>query len=1252
MALFRKSILVAFLLLLCLPAFANTLVILGGPSDAELYERAFADFRAPDGISFQAFCLGGDDSAAIAAAKRADVVAVNGHVVELRQLAEELSAEKRVYALPHRRLKTGTKVLAAQELETYRSNLTPANLQGIALWLMKREFNADVVVPPPEVLPECGLMHPARNEWFTDMGDFREWSRGNGKWRGSGIVVWACHSPHFTETERGLLLEISRAFEARGLDFVVAFGNEVPVLKMLSKAELKVEVLLAQSFKYKVGLGKELHDGLAKLNVPVFNILSLYRQTSEQWRESQKGMNDFAVAFGFIAPEASGIVEPTLIYGVTEEKQNDGRVRRVPELMRGNLRQLVSRIAKLVALRRKANAEKKVAIFIYNGAGGKQSIAASGLNVPESLANILGELRKDGYSIDNVPTGDELTQLIIKGARNAGSWAQGEVEALAESGQAVLLPVAEYSRWFAEMPEPLRKSVVAAWGTPAEAKIMMHNGSFVLPMLRLGNVIVLPEPMRGWLDDPRKMLHSKELPPTHQYLAVYQWLNRVFKADAMINLGRHGSSEWLPGKQLGLDSSDAVAFVRSDIPEIYPYISDGIGEGIVAKRRASAVIIDHLTPLFRVPNGELDLADLRRRIAECETADPAAKPQRLEALRAHLRTLPLEINLDDDDWFDEISEYVETRSQPAPYGLHIFGKAPSSEEMEETLSMLPEEKRDAACKLLKQSGHDEMDALMNALSGRFIKPGPSGDTLRRPDMPVGRNFYSFDPAKIPTKVAYEKGKKMAEELLEREKRRLGHYPRTVAIMLWAGEAIRTDGHNESLALALLGMEPTYDKQENCNGVRPIPAARLNRPRIDVLLTASGAYRDQFGATIDFLEKARKQAGALADVENYINANRPAVFFPKQGTYGLRLNRVAGASWLWDDNAPLVQTYLENMAYTTDGELPAQEALKAAVASVESVVQSRSSNVYGVTDIDESFQYLGGLSAAVNALSGNAPSEYIADLRRVDKAKAVLLKNFLSAELDSRLFNREWLARMMKENYSGAAMLSRMVDNLWGWQATSPHLVNQQTWTTAYNVLVEDKYGLGMHDFLTQEREWAYQSIAARMLEATRKGYWTPDENVRKQLAAGYLNSVLRAGMACCDHTCNNPIMNQMVVQLVSVPGGLPSDVVQQFRLAVEKSIGKTLDEAAQAQSELKRQIASGFAYDNNYKTDAQKQREEQAREKGDDTVPVRGFKLKENVQSKDDAQIPASGLEWKVLVAIFAVIAIFAWGIRKYGSAE
>ena len=197
-----------------------------------------------------------------------------------------------------------------------------------------------------------------------------------------------------------------------------------------------------------------------------------------------------------------------------------------------------------------------------------------------------------------------------------------------------------------------------------------------------------------------------------------------------------------------------------------------------------------------------------------------------------------------------------------------------------------------------------------------------------------------------------------------------------------------------------------------------------------------------------------------------------------------------------------------------------------------MVQSRSGNVYGVTDIDEMYQYLGGLSLSVKKESGRAPETYIADLRRPAGENLTPLKTFLAGELDSRLYNREWIHAAMRENYAGGKLLARMTDNFWGWQAVAPENITAGDWNTLYEIYVKDRYRLGMKEFFAGGNEWAFQSMTARMLEAVRKNYWNAPAEIRRTLAAEYARSVIRQGMACCDHTCNNPLLNQMVVSLI------------------------------------------------------------------------------------------------------------------------
>ena len=1284
-----------FLLAAGLAANAATVVFLGGGSDSDLLREAFAGLKLPETVRFESYCVSLDPPERIRErARAADVLVINALVGELRELVASGDIDftkTKLYALASRRLPETVPAKEPEEIEAYRANRRPVNYRNLVYWLVNRELDKRVKFDPPQTLPELGVTHPDAKQIFASIDEFRAWAKKSGHdHQDGGLVAFAVHAASINANELALFRHLTAEFERQGLNVAVVYGDEARVIEELlldKDGKARVDAVLALSFKFKSGLGEPLRRALAKLDAPVFNALRLYRQTTPEWAASPRGMNDFSVAFGFIAPEISGLIEPSLLFGSTVTTGPDGRQAQESEPFPEQIRITAERLKKWIALRRKPNAEKRVAIFIYNGAGGKQNIGASYLNVPRSLVHIAQALAREGYAAGGLETLDEaaMTARLLDSARNVGSWAPGEVEALAARPDVLRLPRRTYERWFAELPESLRNAVIAEWGPPGKTPVMTFGDDFLLPMLRRGNVVILPEPMRGWGDDPVKMLHSATLAPTHQYLAVYLWLRHEFKADAMIHLGRHGSSEWLPGKQLGLAADDAPRVVRGDIPEIYPYISDGIGEGIVAKRRAAAVMIDHLTPFLKIPEQDAAITELRQRLNDVRAADPGVKAQREAALlrfateHGYPERLGLAANA--PGFTEALEEYAEHRASPAPFGLHSFGESPSEAETETMAALIPEKDRAAARGHLRNAGRDEMAALLRALSGRFVEPGPSGDPVRNPAaLPVGRNFYSFDPAKIPTPEAMAKGRELAEKLLAAETAKTGKPPHRVALVLWAGETTRTDGVNEATALALMGMAAQYDRSGRVTGTVPVPGARLGRPRIDVLITASGAYRDQFGDLARLLDRARRQAARLDDAENFVRSNReeaaaklkaegvPAaeaaewsergVFFPAPGTYGTRVNKLAGSSGLWEDERELAEVYTRNMAYSVDasGETApaAPAALAAGLGQVGAVFHSRSGNVYGVTDIDDMYQYLGGLSLAVRRNSGHAPGEYIVDGRNPGKEKITALKPFLGAELDSRLFNREWIAAMMKENYSGGKTLARTADNLWGWQAVTPENVGAGDWRNLYEIYVKDRYHLNMKKFFAGTNEWALQSMTGRMLEAVRKEYWKPDLAARQSIAAEYAQSVIRQGMACCDHTCNNPLLNQMVVNLISMPGVLSPELVMKFKAAVERAAAKTLGDQVRERRELQKQLAESFGRGNRPapgKTAApQAVRQAESAPAPGEAKPVKGFRMKEKQANAERTELSSSGLRWTVLAAVAALIAVFVFGsFRREG---
>lgn len=1282
-------------LTLCGFAAERSLVVfLGGGNDSDLAAEAFTGLNLPEQVSFEYYCTPMTPMEKIRErARHADVLIINSLVRELRELAaKDIDYSKtKLYAFSSRRLPKNIPALEPPELQAYRANRRPVNFHNMILWIVNREFDPSVKFAPPLTLPEVGVTHPAADgKIFPSVAACREWGRQNGHFNpDNGLVAFAVHSASINKSEMELFRHLTDEFERQGVNVVIVYGDEPRVIHELlldKTGKPAVDALLALSFKFKSGLGEPLRLALKQLDMPVFNALRLYRQTTPEWQASTRGMNDFSVAFGFIAPEISGMIEPSLLFGTNSTADPaTGKTVQTSEPFIENIRITAQRLKKWIGLRQKANADKHIAIFIYNGSGGKQNIGASYLNVPRSLCNIVRALAREQYATGGLEALDEdaMTRQLLTHARNIGSWAPGELDAFLAQADAVRLPRAKYLEWFARLPEKLRRSVTAEWGSPEKCAIMTSGNDFILPMLKRGNLVILPEPMRGWLDDPHKMVHSATLAPPHQYLAVYLWLRHEFKADAMVHLGRHGSSEWLPGKQLGLSAECAPLVVRGDIPEIYPYISDGIGEGIIAKRRASAVMIDHLTPFLKIPAADRVLTGLRQKITDLQTADPAVKAQRRDALfrYAEEHGLAERLNLDRNipDWQDKLEHYADERQSPAPFGLHSFGDSPSGPEIDAILEQLPEKERAAARPHLQNAGNDELTALLRAFSGRFIEPGPSGDPVRNPSsLPVGRNFYSFDPAKIPTREAMTKGAKLADELLARELEKNKRYPSKVAVILWAGETTRTDGVNEAMALALMGMRLQYDSNDRVKGVAPVSSAQLGRPRIDVLITTSGAYRDQFGDLIRLLDRAQRQASRLTDAENFIRRNSEAnaarmrreghsaeeaenlsarrIFFPAPSTYGTRVNKLAGSSGVWEDDGELAAVYLNSMGYSVDADGTigeARAALSAGLSQVETMFHSRSSNVYGVTDVDDMFQYFGGLSLAVRKNSGKAPEEYIIDQRRRSAEKVTSLKSFMSAELDSRLYNREWIEAMMQEKYSGGKTLARMTDNVWGWQAVTPDNVTAADWRNLYEIYVQDRYKLNMKEFFAASgNEWAFQSMSARMLEAVRKNYWDADLATRQSLAAEYAKSVIRQGMACCDHTCNNPLLNQVVVNLISMPGVMSPEMVMKFQVAVEKAAAKTLDDQVRERRELQKQLADSFG-GNQRQAEVRKPVSEQQAAQPEsaparnDSVPVKGFKMESKKANAEETTLASAGLKWTILGAVFLLIGLFAWGSAR-----
>ncbi|MEM5818642.1 MAG: cobaltochelatase subunit CobN, partial [Desulfitobacterium hafniense] len=350
------------------------------------------------------------------------------------------------------------------------------------------------------------------------------------------------------------------------------------------------------------------------------------------------------------------------------------------------IERITGRAEKWLALQQKSNQEKRIAIIYYNSHGGKGDISASYLNVEKSLEELLKALKEDGYDIGDKQASENLFEQILEKGLNVGSWAPGAFEELVEAGT-LTVDKEEYLNWYQELDEGLRQEVEAEWGPPP-GEIMVHDDQIVIPGLMLGNVFIGPQPRRAIGDDPDKLTHSATLPPTHQYLAFYFWLQKGWESDAVIHMGTHGSLEFTPGRAVGLGGDDWPDILIGDLPNIYPYIMDNVAEAMIAKRRGYAVTISHQTPpLISAMYGEL--VELEQWVEEYATT--ATDAARREALEKVIREQVLAMGLDkilkldvSQETIDAINntlmDYFETlKKNQMPYGMHTLGIPPEGD---------------------------------------------------------------------------------------------------------------------------------------------------------------------------------------------------------------------------------------------------------------------------------------------------------------------------------------------------------------------------------------------------------------------------------------------------------------------------------------------------------------------------------------------------------------------------------------------
>lgn len=1048
-------------------------------------------------------------------------------------------------------------------------------------------------------VPETGLYEPGGKTWYTDFESFRNNYRGYDPSRlWIGMLIYKADVVAGTTAHVDAVIE---ALERRGFNVLPAFGypNEKPVEQFFfdDRGGSRVAAVVAESMK--IGISPEnVLPLLERLDVPVINAIALYSQSRSEWESSAVGLDIMDRSWQIGMPEMAGLIQPTVFAAKELVTHPDTGVEYIEDRpIEDRVEMLARRVERWVTLREKPNRDKRVLLHYFNFPPGREAVGASYLNVvPESLWQVMMRLAREGYDLSGMPSDKRtLQEAVVNYGSNVANWNQDEVDSLARSGRAVLLPLETYKAWFAELPLSSREMINEKWGLPDANTMMSYKDDkgdryFVIPALQYGNILLSPQPSKGWTERPAGIYQDVTIPPSHHYVAFYFWLRKVFKADAMVQFGTHGTHEWLPGKEAGLSGDNPPEYLIEDLPNIYPYIVDDPGEGIQAKRRGMAVIVDHMTPPFDKAGLNPELKELQAAIGDYMDAlqkSPLVAESRIAEIVGIAERMGLLKDLGIDvssgpppDLIDQLWRYLdEISDKPTPFGLHTLGVAPEEKFVQSTAEAvvsleigLNEKQRrqrvEEIRSLIHFSARNELDALVAGLSGRFVTAGEGGDPLRKPSsLPTGRNFYTFDPRRIPSHSTYDLGAKLADELIETYRQKHGEFPDKLTFNLWGVETIRHEGVSESQIMHLMGVRPVWDARGIVRGVEAIPREELGRPRIDVTIVPSGLHRDLFSNVMVLLDQAASVAQAQDEHDNHVRNNMlktrailegrgvaadlaarlaaVRVFSVPSGAYGTNVNFAVERSDTWEDETKVADVYFLRMSHMYgqgfwgDGgdEGVGRELLKTALSGSKIAIHSRSSNLYQTLDEDDFFQFLGGTAMAIRAVDGSTPEVYVSNLADPARARQETLDKVMGREMRSRYLNPEWIKAMMKEGYAGAKFINEGVQHLWGWQVTVPEAVDAAKWNEMYQTYVADRHALNMEEFFREAGNlWALQALITRMLEVVRKGYWDADEQVVRDLGEKLSRIIEELDQECTAEHCHDPVLTKLVqANLVPVP---------------------------------------------------------------------------------------------------------------------
>ncbi|MBB5697614.1 magnesium chelatase subunit H [Sphingomonas yantingensis] len=970
------------------------------------------------------------------------------------------------------------------------------NVVSMVRALAHRYAGHAVKAEAPRDYPDVGVYHPmlagGMSERVADL------PRATGARGTVGLLLLRSYLlAHDTGHYDGVIA----AIEAQGLNVVPVFASGLdsrPAIDAFFMGEggrAIVDAIVSLTGFSLVG-GPAYNDtaaaeaALAALDVPYVAAHPIEFQSIQQWGASRQGLLPIEATMMVAIPELDGAILPSVFGGRADASGTctgcdrgcsfeSAGLRREMQACPERAEALAGKVAKIVALKRSQRAARKLAVVLFNfppnaGATG----TAAHLAVWESLHATLSRLAGEGYAVDVPADVDALRDAVLKG--NAARYG-------ADANVHARIAADDHVR-----REPHLAAIEAQWG-PAPGRQQSDGGSIHILGAQFGNVFVGIQPAFGYEGDPMRLLFEGRFTPTHAFSAFYRWLREDFAADAVLHFGTHGALEFMPGKQAGLSGDCWPERLIGHLPNYYLYAANNPSEALIAKRRSGATLVSYLTPPLAQAGLYKGLSELKALVERWRSSPDAAERAKLEPMIAGAADA---LDLDGSDTGTLAGRLYEIERELIPHGLHVLGRDMPEAQRAEML----------AAGVEVPAANGELDALVHALDAGFVRPAPGGDVLRNPEvLPTGRNIHGFDPFRIPGTFACETGRVQADELIARHTAAAA-FPETLAMVLWGTDNLKSEGVQIAQALALIGARPRFDGYGRLSGAELIPLAELGRPRIDVIVTLSGIFRDLLplqtrmiaeaaflAATADEpLEANFVRKHSLAHAERHgcdLETAALRVFSNAEGSYGANVNMlIDDGAWTDPDEIAEVFERQKGYAYGRTGKPARQhELLKTALAGVDAAYQNLDSVELGVTDIDHYVDALGGISRSIARAKGSAAPVYILDATQ-GAAKVRTLAEQVDLETRTRMLNPAWYEAMLSHGFEGVRHIEAHVTNTMGWSATTEG-VSPWVYQRISETFVLDP---AMRQRLAGLNAKAAARVANRLIEASERQFWTPD----------------------------------------------------------------------------------------------------------------------------------------------------------------